>query len=729
MIAVVLASLGLLSPPLDDAALSPTDLAAYQEAKFQAQRQPEAHIRLALWCEAHGLKAERLKHLAVAVLADPKNATARGLLGLVRYGESWQKPDDVARKVKEDAGLAKALAEYNSRREKAPKTANAQWELALWCEREGLRAEAFAHFSAVVRLDPGRESAWKRLGYKKHHGRWMTAAQIAAIEADQEAQKKADRHWKPLLEKWKSWLGEKARAGQAAALLAEITDPRAVPAVCTVFGTGRPGDQLKGVQVLGQIDCPAASRALAVLAVFGKSDEVRRAATETLKCRDAREYADILISLLRQPIKYEVRPVAGPGSPGAIFVGGKKFNLQMLYTPPPVPSPFLGGGLLALDSLGQAFLLRPFFFQTDMAQHGLNEQQARALARTEAPFQGFPQSLTQLAPALQQFNQHNENLQAQLQQKITRELATPGTRGAARTVNAHKTVTVQGEVAIPLAQFAMAAQRAAMAAQQQLQNDVAAIDEFNDAVRENNEKVAALLNEASDSNLPAEPQAWKAWWIDQLGYRYPAETTRTVPTLTMDVPIAYIPQPLLFDVYASASVNYDFRRISCFGAGTLVRSLSGSRPIEDLCVGDLVLTQDTKTGALSYRPVLVVHHNPPSKTFTISLGGETIVSSPFHRFWQAGKGWIMARDLKPGDAIRTLSGLARVTTIDEGPVQKVYNLDVAETASFFVGEDGALVHDNTLPSPVLQPFDAQPVLGRQPSESRAGLRSAADAAP
>ena len=44
---------------------------------------PDAHVRLALWCESHGLTAERLKHLSLAVLYDPSNMLARGLMGLV----------------------------------------------------------------------------------------------------------------------------------------------------------------------------------------------------------------------------------------------------------------------------------------------------------------------------------------------------------------------------------------------------------------------------------------------------------------------------------------------------------------------------------------------------------------------------------------------------------------------------------------------------------------------
>src|SRR4051812_6668457 len=58
-------------------ALADDDLATYRAASAGVGRDPDAHVRLALWCEAHGLQVERLKHLAIAVLTDPRHATAR----------------------------------------------------------------------------------------------------------------------------------------------------------------------------------------------------------------------------------------------------------------------------------------------------------------------------------------------------------------------------------------------------------------------------------------------------------------------------------------------------------------------------------------------------------------------------------------------------------------------------------------------------------------------------
>jgi len=115
-------------------------------------------------------------------------------------------------------------------------------------------------------------------------------------------------------------------------------------------------------------------------------------------------------------------------------------------------------------------------------------------------------------------------------------------------------------------------------------------------------------------------------------------------------------------------------------------------------------------GRLSYVPVLRPFHNKPSPTFKIDLGADSVVATGIHRFWKAGHGWAMARDLKPGDVLRTVGGTVRVGSVVTQPVQPVYNLEVGNTRTFFVGGPGLLVHDNSLVNPVPSPFDAEPAV-------------------
>ena len=70
----------------------------------------------------------------------------------------------------------------------------------------------------------------------------------------------------------------------------------------------------------------------------------------------------------------------------------------------------------------------------------------------------------------------------------------------------------------------------------------------------------------------------------------------------------------------------------------------------------------------------------------------------------------MARDLKPGDSLRAVDRVVHVGSVASEPVQPVFNLEVGPGQSFFVGETGLLVHDNSLVNPVMSPFDASPAL-------------------
>ena len=230
-----------------------------------------------------------------------------------------------------------------------------------------------------------------------------------------------------------------------------------------------------------------------------------------------------------------------------------------------------------------------------------------------------------------------------------------------------------------------------------------------------NDRVVPILKDISGLDIGPKLAEWQKWYVNLIGYQLNQLQSSDRPTVVENVPLAYQPPPIPI---GQSTAPLAVQRYSCFGAGTLVRTLAGLEPIETLKVGDSVLTQSTRTGALAYKPILAVHHNPPSKTFRVTLGEETIVSSAFHRFWKSGVGWVMARDLKQGDLIRTLDGPAAVSSIERGKVVLVYNLDVAEDGDFFVGHAGVLVHDNTLPDLREKPFDALGALDAEAPPTR-----------
>ena len=612
----------------------------YRQAKAASGRTPGDQIRLALWCEAHGLTAERMRHLALAVLADPANATARGLSGLVARDGRWLPPDSVAQAIRTDPATSALLAEYDTRRSRTPYTADAQWALGLWADEQGLKDQARAHFTAVTRLEPSRDIAWKRLGYKKRGDRWMTDAQSVAARAEAEGQKHADHIWRPRLEKWQGMLGQPTARDKARAALLGVTDPWALRSIREVFGTGDAASQLVAVQLFGQIDGGPATLGLADLAVRSQSTEVRRAALETLALRDPRDCIGSLVGLIQTPWKYEIRPVKGPGSVGQLLIEGERYNLRRLYLPPPDPGSSemrLAGNQALADALDQqpGRVLNTSLLGLTVLRAGSTESGSRV-------------TLVNGASVNTRMNRHFDAI--------------------AQTASSN----------VRIAQTAIA-------------KSVIELEAANATIRASNDRILAVLTKITGQNMGDDHQAWARWDTERVGYAFQSSTDDR-PTFTEVVPLAYQTPPIPAH--------------SCFAAGTPVRTIDGTKLIEKVQRGDSVLVQDTNTGALSYQPVLTAFHNPPSATYRVKLGTDEVVATGIHRFWKAGKGWTMTRDLKPGDPVRTLGGVAMVEAVSPEAVQPVFNLEVAEGRSFFVGRLGALVHDNSLVEATPNPFDA-----------------------
>src|SRR5262249_44310417 len=163
-----------------------------------------------------------------------------------------------------------------------------------------LKERAVAHYYAVLRLDPRRDAVWKHLGFKKVNGRWVKPEWQEAARREADEQERANKHWRPILERWRSGLSsrEKAKHADAEAGLRSVTDPRAVPMVWAVFVTRGSEGHKVATRVLGQINSPGSSRALALLALNSPVSQVRGDAIAILRNRDPRDYSAVLVGLL-----------------------------------------------------------------------------------------------------------------------------------------------------------------------------------------------------------------------------------------------------------------------------------------------------------------------------------------------------------------------------------------------------------------------------------------------
>ena len=127
---------------------------------------------------------------------------------------------------------------------------------------------------------------------------------------------------------------------------------------------------------------------------------------------------------------------------------------------------------------------------------------------------------------------------------------------------------------------------------------------------------------------------------------------------------------------------------SCFAAGTPLLTPEGSRPIEALRPGDLVLAapEGNPEGPVTPRLVEQVFR-AESALVTLEVGGRSIRTTAEHPFWVEGRGWTKAADLIAGDRLRCADGRRVVVAgvRDAGEIAAVYNLRVAADHTYFVG--------------------------------------------
>jgi hypothetical protein len=135
-------------------------------------------------------------------------------------------------------------------------------------------------------------------------------------------------------------------------------------------------------------------------------------------------------------------------------------------------------------------------------------------------------------------------------------------------------------------------------------------------------------------------------------------------------------------------------------AGTLIATSQGEKAIEEIQVGDQVWSRNEETGERRLREVVDLFVTPDQETLELDLissdgSTETLGVTTEHPFWVVGHGWTEAGELNPGDEIFTAKdGWLKVRQVRGSPDRHtVYNFEVAEDHSYFVGETEAWVHN------------------------------------
>ena len=163
------------------------------------------------------------------------------------------------------------------------------------------------------------------------------------------------------------------------------------------------------------------------------------------------------------------------------------------------------------------------------------------------------------------------------------------------------------------------------------------------------------------------------------------------------------------DVAALEKVDYDEvlklrKEVSrgkagmCFVEGTLVAIENGYIKIENIAIGDKVLSQNENSGQKMLKSVKRIFVNKATQLVRIRVAGQEISTTKQHLFYVFDYGWKEAGNLTSGE--RLISSKNKILTIESVKHIElddfifVYNFEVEGWHTYFVTKENVLVHND-----------------------------------
>lgn len=136
----------------------------------------------------------------------------------------------------------------------------------------------------------------------------------------------------------------------------------------------------------------------------------------------------------------------------------------------------------------------------------------------------------------------------------------------------------------------------------------------------------------------------------------------------------------------------------CFLPGTMVLTQVGLQPIEQVTVGDLVVTTDPHTGVQELRPVRATTTHTAFGVIDIKAAGTRISCTSEHPFWVHAQGWTKAADLTAGDVLLDAEFQPRPVdaVTSRSGTYTVHNLEVDDLHAYHVSCAKILVHNKAM---------------------------------
>ena len=140
----------------------------------------------------------------------------------------------------------------------------------------------------------------------------------------------------------------------------------------------------------------------------------------------------------------------------------------------------------------------------------------------------------------------------------------------------------------------------------------------------------------------------------------------------------------------------------CFPEKTSIITIDGYKNIEDIEIGDIVLSYNTETKKTEYKEVLklFVHENYENYMYELTINGKVLKVTGEHRIYIKNNygingEWIEVKDLKVGDKLMDKDNdIYMISLIKRYKYNNtVYNFEVEDNHNYYVTTDNYLVHN------------------------------------
>ncbi len=135
-----------------------------------------------------------------------------------------------------------------------------------------------------------------------------------------------------------------------------------------------------------------------------------------------------------------------------------------------------------------------------------------------------------------------------------------------------------------------------------------------------------------------------------------------------------------------------------FSIGTPVHTQKGLIAIEDIQIGDMVWSYNETSGEQEWNEVIhLIHGYQKEKSDLVILtlkNGKIITTTAEHPFFVVGHGWQNAEMLVAGGILSLINGNLEIAEVTfEKQVISLYNLSIVDAHTYYIGDDGILVHN------------------------------------